>query len=68
MKSAVLALALCGCTVVEHVQVFAPLSKDYQPEPGVVVYAEVPPTTRLNLSVVKGNQGVSVKGGIKWRF
>lgn len=54
--------------LVTHLQVLPALDKQYDIEPGAVVYAEVPPSTRLSLSVVKGNNGVSVKLGAKWRF
>jgi hypothetical protein len=55
-------------TLFMHAQVLPAISKQYDLEPGVVVYAEVPPSTRLSLSVVKGNNGVAVKLGAKWRF
>jgi hypothetical protein len=54
--------------LVTHLQVLPALDRQYDLEPGVVVYAEAPPSTRLSLSVVKGNNGASVKLGAKWRF
>jgi hypothetical protein len=33
-----------------------------------VAYAEIPPSTRLTLSVSKSNAGVKVKAGAKWKF
>lgn len=55
-------------TLATHLQVLPALDKQYDLEPGVVVYAEVPPSTRLSLSVVKGNEGPTVKVSARWRF
>jgi hypothetical protein len=55
-------------TLLMHVQVLPALDRQYDIEPGVVAYAEVPPSTRLSLSVVKGNNGTKVQLGAKWRF
>jgi hypothetical protein len=54
--------------LVSHVQVLPALDKQYDIQPGVVVYAEIPPSTRLSLSVVKGNNGAQVKASARWRF
>lgn len=51
-----------------HLQILPTLDKQYDPEPGAVIYAEIPPTTRLSLSVVKGNNGVTVKASARWTF
>jgi len=51
-----------------HVQVFPLFTKDEQLEQGAVLYAEIPPSTRLSLSVVKGNQGITAKVSARWRF
>jgi hypothetical protein len=54
--------------LVSHVQVLPPISRDYDIQPGVVIYAEIPPSTRLSLSVVKGNNGAQVKASTRWKF
>jgi len=51
-----------------HVQVLPLFTKDEQLEQGAVLYAEIPPSTRLSLSVVKGNQGITAKVSARWRF
>jgi hypothetical protein len=51
-----------------HVQVLPSLDRQHDLQPGCVIYAEPNPTTRLSLSIVKGNQGVTAKLGAKWRF
>lgn len=55
-------------TLLMHVQVLIPLDRQYDLEPGVLIYAEPSPTTRLSLSFVKGNEGPQVKFSAKWRF
>lgn len=51
-----------------HVQIFPVFGKDEQLEQGAVLYAEVPPSTRLSLSVVKGNEGPTIKFSARWKF
>ncbi len=59
---------LAGCSIVEHVQVMPIVSPDLADISCCVAYAEIPPSTRLSLSVSKGNAGVKVKAGAKWKF
>ena len=33
-----------------------------------VAYAEVPPSTQLSATIKKGDDGVKVKLGAKWKF
>jgi hypothetical protein len=62
------AASLAGCTVVEHVQVL-PLFNTVTDEVSCcVAYAEIPPSTRLTVSVTKSNAGAKVKAGAKWKF
>jgi hypothetical protein len=51
-----------------HVQVLPLFTKDEQLEQGAILYAEPNPSTRLSLSVVKGNNGVTAKANVRWRF
>jgi hypothetical protein len=65
---AFLVSSLAGCTVIEHVQIlpiFNPTTDDVS---CCVAYAEIPPSTRLSLSVSKSNAGVKVKAGAQWKF
>ncbi|GAB7525303.1 hypothetical protein [Paraburkholderia sp. 2C] len=55
-------------TLVTHLQVLPAIDRQYDIQPGVIVYAEIPPSTRLSLSVVKGNNGVQAKASVRWRF
>lgn len=55
-------------TLVTHLQVLPVLDKQFDVQPSVIVYAEIPPSTRLSLSVVKGNNGAVVKASARWRF
>ena len=69
IRVALAALALSGCTIVEHVQVLPTVAAGNDIQLGCcVVYAELPPSTQLSVSVKKGNAGVSVKAGARWRF
>jgi len=54
--------------LVTHLQVLPALDRQFEVQPGVVVYAEAPPSTRLSLSFVKGNSGAQVKVSARWRF
>ncbi|MBN3848601.1 hypothetical protein G3N58_17485 [Paraburkholderia sp. Ac-20342] len=54
--------------LITHLQVLPALDKQFDVQPGAVVYAEIPPSTRLSLSVVKGNNGVTAKASVRWRF
>jgi hypothetical protein len=54
--------------LVTHLQVLPPISKQYDIEPGVMIFAELPPSTCLSLSVVKGNEGPTVKASVRWKF
>jgi hypothetical protein len=54
--------------LISHVQVIPAIVKQFDIEPGVVIYAEAPPSTRLSLSVVKGNNGAQVKASARWKF
>jgi hypothetical protein len=54
--------------LVSHLQILPAISKQYDIEPGVVIYAESPPSTRLSLSVVKGNEGPTIKTSVRWKF
>jgi hypothetical protein len=54
--------------LVSHIQVVPAISKQYDIEPGVVIFAELPPSTRLSLSIVKGSEAPTVKFSAKWRF
>jgi hypothetical protein len=54
--------------LVSHVQVLPAIDKQYDIQPGLIVYAEIPPSTRLSLSVVKGNNGAQVKASARWKF
>jgi len=54
--------------LVTHVQVLPVLDKQFDVQPGAIVYAEIPPSTRLSLSFVKGNNGAVVKASARWRF
>jgi hypothetical protein len=55
-------------TLVTHLQVLPVLDKQYDIQPGVIVKVEIPPSTRLSLSFVKGNNGAVVKASARWRF
>lgn len=59
---------LAGCSIAEHVQVLPLINPDLADVSCCVVYAEIPPSTRLSLSVSKGNAGVKVKAAAKWKF
>ncbi|APR37882.1 hypothetical protein [Paraburkholderia sp. SOS3] len=54
--------------LVTHVQVLPVLDKQFDVQPGAIVYAEIPPSTRLSLSVVKGAEAPTVKASIRWKF
>jgi hypothetical protein len=55
-------------TLVTHLQVLPALDRQFEVQPGAVVYAEIPPSTRMSLSVVKGNNGAVVKASARWHF
>lgn len=54
--------------LVTHLQVLPALDRQYDLEPGAVIYTELPPSTVLNLSVTKTNTGAAVKLGARWKF
>jgi len=54
--------------LVTHLQVLPELNRQYAVEPGVLIYAEVPPSTRLNLSFTEINARAAVKLGVRWQF
>lgn len=68
IRAALLASVLTGCTVVEHVQVLPIINPNTDDVSCCVVYAEVPPSTRLSASVTKTDAGTKVKLGAKFRF
>lgn len=51
-----------------HVQVLPSLDRQHDLQPGCVIYAEPSPSTRLSLSIVKGNEGVTAKANVRWWF
>jgi hypothetical protein len=53
--------------ILSHVQVVPSLSPDYDVT-GAILYAEPNPSTRLSLSVVKGNEGPTIKASVRWKF
>jgi hypothetical protein len=53
--------------LVSHLQVLPALDRQYDVN-GAILYAELPPSTRLSLSVVKGNKGVVAKASVRWSF
>ncbi|PVX86492.1 hypothetical protein [Paraburkholderia unamae] len=59
------AAALGGCT---HVQVLPLINPDTHDISCCVAYAEIPPSTRMSVTVKKGSTGTSVKLGARWRF
>jgi len=63
-----LAAALAGCTIVEHVQVLPIVNPNTYDVSCCVAYAEIPPSTRLSVTVKKSGAGTSVKLGARWRF
>lgn len=65
---ALLAALLASCTVVEHVQVLPIVNPNTHDISCCVAYAEVPPSTRLSVTVKKGDDGATVKLGARWRF
>ncbi|WP_213761833.1 hypothetical protein [Caballeronia sp. dw_19] len=67
IRTALAVSLLTGCTVVEHVQVLPTFDK--QNDAGCcVLYAELPPSTRLSVAVNKTDAGVSTKVGATWKF
>ncbi|TDV39508.1 hypothetical protein C7405_101627 [Paraburkholderia caballeronis] len=67
--AAVLVAALAGCTVVEHVQVLPVVNPNTYDVSCCVAYAEIPPSTQLNLSITHSDAaGTKVKLGARWRF
>jgi hypothetical protein len=63
--TALTALALAGCA---HVQVLPLINPDTHDISCCVVYAEIPPSTRLSVTVKQGSAGTSVKLGARWSF
>jgi hypothetical protein len=63
-----LVTSLAGCTVIGHVQILPIINPSTEDVSCCVAYAEIPPSTRLTLSVSKSNAGVKVKAGAKWKF
>ena len=59
---------LSGCTIVEHVQILPVVNPMTDDVSCCVAYAEIPPSARLSVTVNKGNDGVKVKLGAKWKF
>lgn len=68
IRAALAACALSGCTVIAHVQVLPVINPETDDVSCCVAYTEWPPSTQLSLSVKKGNVGVNVKAGARWRF
>lgn len=68
MIRAALCLLLGGCTVIEHVQVLPNINPTTYDVSCCAVYAEIPPSTRLSVTVKKSNTSFSVKAGARWRF
>ncbi|MBB2981729.1 hypothetical protein [Paraburkholderia tropica] len=65
---ALLAALLTSCSIVEHVQVLPTVNPTTYDVSCCVAYAEIPPSTRLSLTVKKADSGVSVKLGARMRF
>ncbi|RAR51697.1 hypothetical protein C7401_13657 [Paraburkholderia unamae] len=65
IRAALAALTLAGCT---HVQVLPLINPDTHDISCCVAYAEIPPSTRMSVTVKKGSTGTSVKFGARWRF
>jgi len=62
-------VVLCGCTVIEHVQVLPIVNPNTYDVSCCVAYAEVPPSTRLSLQATHSDlKGWSFKAGARWRF
>ncbi|PXW23426.1 hypothetical protein [Paraburkholderia caballeronis] len=67
--AAAFAVALAGCTVIEHVQVLPIINPNTYDVSCCVAYAEIPPSTQLNLSITHSDAaGTKVKLGARWRF
>ncbi len=67
IRAALFALALSGCTFVEHTQVLPIIDRNNDVS-CCAAYVEIPPDTRLTASVEKANEGFKVKLGASWRF
>lgn len=65
IRLALACAALAGCT---HVQVLPTINPTTDDVSCCVAYAEIPPSTRLSLSVTKNDSGLKVKAGAKWKF
>ncbi|QNB13417.1 hypothetical protein G5S35_17440 [Paraburkholderia tropica] len=68
IRAALAALALSGCTVIEHVQVLPTINPDTYDVSCCVAYAEIPPSTRLSVTVKKSTTSFSIKAGARWQF
>lgn len=68
IRAVLVMLALSGCTVIEHVQVLPQINPDTYDLSCCVVYAEIPPSTRVSVTVKKSNTSFSIKAGARWQF
>lgn len=68
IRAALAALTLSGCTVIEHVQVLPVVNPDTLDVSCCVAYAEIPPSTRVSVTVKKNNTSFSIKAGARWQF
>ncbi|MBN3813278.1 hypothetical protein [Paraburkholderia sp. Ac-20347] len=65
---ALLAALLTSCSIIEHVQVLPTVNPTTYDVSCCVVYAEIPPSTHLSITMKKANTGTTVKLGARWRF
>lgn len=65
IRAALAAFVLTGCTHVQVLPIVNPTTYDVS---CCVAYAEIPPSTRLSVTVKKSNTSFSLKAGARWRF
>lgn len=67
--AALLGASLTGCTILHHMQLLPIVNPNTYDVSCCVVYAEIPPSTQLSLTVThSGNAGTKVKAGARWHF